>query len=189
MAKIKRRKNNKLLYNPRSNKPKKRKDIQGTIVNSAIVILSLLVVAFIFSFSNRQIQAGVPIEVTFPAIQNTPKLAVDIYEQNPILDIEVEILNGCGIPGLAGKVSDFLRTKQFDVVRAENADHYNYDQTLIILRNENVDGLRKIADLFSMDENTDSRVKHIPNDQLDVDVTVILGKDITQIKPLAEVIP
>ncbi|MFQ6678371.1 MAG: LytR C-terminal domain-containing protein [Fidelibacterota bacterium] len=188
MAKIKRRKKNKLLYKSRANTPKKRKDIQGTIVNSAIVVLSLLVVAFIFSFSNRQIQTGVPIEVTFPAIQDTPKLAMEIYEQNPILDIEVEVLNGCGIPGLAGKVSDFLRTKHLDVVRAENADHYNYDQTLVILRNENVDGLQKIANLFSMDEKSDARVKHIPNDQLDVDITVILGKDISQIKPFSEVI-
>lgn len=188
MAKIKRRKKNTLLYNPRTNRPKKRKDIQGTIVNSAIVILSLLLIAFIFSFSNRQIQNGVPIEVKFPAIQNTPKLAVEIYEQNPILDIEVEVLNGCGIPGMAGKISDFLRSKQLDVVRSENADHYNYDQTLIILRNENFDGLKKIADLFAMDEKNDPRVKHLPNEQLSVDVTIILGKDISKIKPIAEFI-
>ncbi len=188
MAKIKRRKKNSLLFDSRISRPKKRKDIQGTIVNSAIVILSLLLVAFIFSFSNRQVQNGVPIEVTFPAIQDTPKLAVEIYEQNPIMDIEVEVLNGCGIPGMAGKVSDFLRAKQFDVVRSENADHYNYDQTLIILRNENFDGLKKIADLFAMDEKKDPRVKHLPDDQLKVDITIILGKDISKIKPFVEFI-
>ena len=27
----------------------------------------------------------------------------------------IEVLNGCGIPGAAGKVADFLREKQFDV--------------------------------------------------------------------------
>ncbi len=188
MTKIIRRKKSSLLLKSRTRRPKKRKDIQGTIVNSAIVILSLLLVAFIFSFSNRQIQHGVPIQVTFPAIQDAPKLAVEIYEQNPIMDIEVEVLNGCGIPGMAGQVSDFLRAKQLDVVRSENADHYNYDQTLVILRNENFEGLKKIADLFAMDEKEDPRVKHLPNDQLSVDITVILGKDISQIKSISEFI-
>ena len=27
----------------------------------------------------------------------------------------IEVLNGCGVPGAAGKVADFLREKQFDV--------------------------------------------------------------------------
>jgi len=188
LAKIKRRQKSNLLINSRTSGPKKRRDIQGTIVNSAIVILSLLLVAFIFSFSNRQVQSGVPIEVTFPSIKDAPKLAAEIYEKNPILDIEVEVLNGCGVPGLAGKVSEYLRTNQLDVVRSENADHYNYDKTLIILRNENFEGLKKVAEMFGMDETSDPRIKHLPDNQLDVDVTVIIGNDISQIKPLSKII-
>ena len=50
------------------------------VINSAIAILSLLLVAFIFSFSDRQTQSGVPIEVKFPTLDDTPRLATEIYE-------------------------------------------------------------------------------------------------------------
>lgn len=186
MARIKRRKNNKFFFSSKSSRPAKRRDIKGSLINSAIVILSLLLVAFIFSFSNRQIQTGIPIEITFPSLPETPKLAVAIYEQKPILDIEVEILNGCGVPGLAGKISDYLRSQQMDVVRSKNADHYNYDQTILILRNENSDGLKKIAKSFGIDIDDETRIKHIPDDQLNVDITVIIGSDFATIKPLVD---
>ena len=116
-----------------------RKDFQGSMINSAIVVLSLLLVAFIFSFITKQTHNGVPIEITFPDIPNQPRLAVEIYEKKPIMDIEVEILNGCGVSGLASKVSDLLRDNNIDVVRSENADNFNYTQTMLILRNENLE--------------------------------------------------
>ena len=79
------------------------------LVNSGIAVMSLLLVEFIFSFSERQVQSGVPIEVKFPSMPDTPKLATEIYESNPLLDIQVEILNGCGTPGIAAKFSELLR--------------------------------------------------------------------------------
>ena len=156
------------------------------LVNSAIAILSLLLLAFIFSFSNRQIQTGVPIEITFPSLPDTPKLAIEIYEENPILDIEVEILNGCGVPGLAEKVSNYLRSQQMDVVRSDNADHYNYDQTILILRNENLEGLKKVSQSFGINEQDELRIKHIPDEKLSVDITVIIGSDFATINPLVD---
>jgi hypothetical protein len=186
LARIKRRKQNKYLFSSKSSRPNKRRDIKGSLINSAIVILSLLLIAFIFSFSNRQIQSGVPIEITFPSLPETPQLAVAIYEQNPVLDIEVEILNGGGVPGVAGKITNYLRSQQMDVVRSENADHYNYDQTILILRNENSDGLKKIAKSFGIDIDDETRIKHIPDDQLNVDITVIIGSDFATIKPLED---
>jgi len=112
------------------------------LINTGIAVMSLLLVAFIFSFSGRQTQSGIPIEVKFPSLPDTPKLAIDIYEENPIFEVEVEILNGCGEPGLAAKFSDLLRKKQVDVVRSENADHFEYAKTILIQRNENVKGMK-----------------------------------------------
>ena len=59
------------------------------LINAGIAVLSLLLVAFIFSFSGRQTQTGVPIEVKFPSISDTPMLATEIYDANPILDVEI----------------------------------------------------------------------------------------------------
>ena len=109
---------------------------QMGIVNAGIGVMSVLLFAFIFSFSTRQTQTGVPIKaVTFPTSDEAPKLATEIYEANPVLDIEVEIPNGCGEPGVAAKFSEFLRDKRVDVVRSENADNFDYSTTLLIQRN------------------------------------------------------
>jgi hypothetical protein len=158
--------------------------LQNSIINTAIVILSLLVVAFIFSFSRQYTQSGIPIEVSFPAEPEPARLAVEIYEQNPILDIEVEVLNGCGEAGLASRVSDFLRTNRIDVVRAENADHFAYTQTLLIQRNENVEALQKVAATLGFNPEDKRHVLIQPDAASDVDLTLIIGQDYRTIPPL-----
>ena len=151
------------------------------LINAAIAVMSLLLVAFIFSFSGRQTQTGVPIEVKFPSLTDTPRLATEIYDDNPVLDVEIEILNGCGEPGLAAKFSNFLRQNRFDVVRSENADHFDYDKTILIQRSENISGLKLVADALGFNmENTDQVITSVdPN--LDVDLTLIIGKDFQSI--------
>lgn len=160
-----------------------RKDFQGSMINSAIVVLSLLLVAFIFSFTTKQTHNGVPIEITFPDIPE-PRLAVEIYEKKPVMDIEVEILNGCGVVGLASKVSDLLRDNNIDVVRSENADNFNYTQTMLILRNENLEELNYVAKSLGLNPTEDPRVIHQPDESLSVDLTLILGKDFSSIKSI-----
>ena len=70
MAKIKRRKSSKLFSTPRK-KTRGNKVKQMGLINAGIAVLSLLLVAFIFSFSGNQIQMGVPIEVKFPSMPDT----------------------------------------------------------------------------------------------------------------------
>ena len=151
------------------------------LVNSGIAVMSLLLVAFIFSFSERQVQSGVPIEVKFPSMPDTPNLATEIYKSNPLLDIQVEILNGCGTPGIAAKFSELLRDKRVDVVRSENADHFEYEKTILIQRNENINGMKHVAQVLGFNiENSEKVITSIdPN--LDVDLTLIIGKDFPSI--------
>lgn len=154
------------------------------LINSAIAILSLLLVAFIFSFSNRQTQSGIPIEVTFPTMSDAPKLATEIYEANPVMDIQIEILNGCGEPGIAAKFSDLLRNIRVDVVRSENADHFDYDKTLLILRNENIFGMKHVANALGFDINNSNQVITAADPNLDVDITLVIGKDFRSISSI-----
>ena len=97
-----------------------------------------------------------------------------MYEQKPVMDIEVEILNGCGVSGLASKVSDLLRDNNVDVVRSENADNFNYTQTMLILRNENLEDLNYVAKSLGLNPAEDPRVIHQPDESLSVDLTLIL---------------
>ena len=154
------------------------------LVNSGIAVMSLLLVAFIFSFSDRQTQTGVPIQVKFPTMPDTPKLATELYAAYPVLDIQIEILNGCGTPGIAAKFSQFLREKRVDVVRSENADHFEYEKTILIQRTENVNGMQHVAEALKFDIKNPDQVITSVDPNLDVDLTLIIGKDYNSISAI-----
>ncbi|MBT3300337.1 MAG: LytR C-terminal domain-containing protein [Candidatus Marinimicrobia bacterium] len=166
-------------------KTKKRSNPQGTILNSAIAIVGVLLIAFIFSFTKNVSQTRIPIEVVFSSTTEQPILAVDVYQESPIEDIKVEVLNGMGERGIANKVAIYLRRNQVDVLNADNADHHDYSNTMIIQRNENIESLKKIANAFGVDYKTSNIIHVKPDENVGVDVSIILGKDIRSFTPLA----
>ena len=166
---------------------KKKSHSQSLTLNAAIGIVGVLLLGFIYSFSRNVSQTGVPIEVTFPKVIAQP-LAVDVYMSNPIQDIKVEVLNGCGVLDLAARTTEFLRSQQIDVVRSDNADHHQYQHTLIIQRNERVESLQKVAASLGINVTDSSHVQIIPDESLGIDVTVILGKDYTTLTKLEDFI-
>ena len=98
-------------------------------------------------------------------------------------------MNGCGIKGIAARTADFLRTHQVDVVRSDNADRYDYPNTVIISRNENVESLKAVSRSFGIAMNDETHILIVPDESLGVDVTVILGKDIYDFPELSSLIP
>ena len=157
-------------------------------LNAAIGIVGVVLLGFIYSFPRNVTHSGVPIEVTFPKIE-VQSLAVEVYQANPIQNIKVEVLNGCGIKGIAARTADFLRTHQVDVVRSDNADRYDYPNTVIISRNENVESLKAVSRSFGIAMNDETHILIVPDESLGVDVTVILGKDIYDFPELSSLIP
>ena len=184
MAKINTKKSPRFsLFDMGRSKAKKAKKMG--IINAGIAVMSVLLFAFIFSFSSRQSQSGVPIRtVTFPSTDGVPKLATEIYEANPVLDIEIEILNGCGEPGIAARFSEFLRDQRVDVVRSENADNFDYITTVLIQRNENTLGLKHVADALKFDIKNSERVMTVIDPSSDVDITLVIGKDFKSINSI-----
>jgi len=183
VSKIKLSKSSKFFSGPRK-KARGNKAKKMGLVNSGIAVMSLLLVAFIFSFSDRQTQTGVPIQVKFPTMPDTPKLATELYAADPVLDIQIEILNGCGTPGIAAKFSQFLREKRVDVVRSENADHFEYEKTILIQRTENVNGMQHVAEALKFDIKNPDQVITSVDPNLDVDLTLIIGKDYNSISAI-----
>ncbi len=156
-------------------------------LNAAIGIVGVLLLGFIYSFSRNVTHTGVPIEVTFPKTEPR-RLAADVYQSNPIQNIKVEVLNGCGLKGIAAQTADFLRANHVDVVRSDNADHYNYPNTVIISRNENVESLKAVSKSFGVSLDNKTHIMTDPDESLGVDVTVILGKDITNFTAISDFI-
>jgi len=156
-------------------------------LNAAIGIVGVLLLGFIYSFSRNVTHTGVPIEVTFPKIDPRP-LAIEVYQKNPIQNIKVEVLNGCGLKGIAARTAEFLRDNHVDVVRSDNADHYNYPNTVIISRNENVESLKAVSKSFGVTLDDKTHIMTDPDESLGVDVTVIIGKDITNFTAISDFI-
>jgi len=169
--------------------PRKKKShpYKNLPLDIAIGIAGILLIGFIYSLSQNTIHTGVPIKVTFPEIDAPKMLAKELYNTDPIKNIKVEILNGCGIKGIAAKTSEFLRSEhRIDVIRSDNANNYNYSKTIIIGRNENLDKILSVSKAFDISINDTNHIRHVPDETLGVDVTVILGKDINSFPHTSE---
>lgn len=103
-----------------------------------------------------------------------------VNDPPPAEIIQVEVLNGCGVPGTGDRFKDFLRSKGCDVVNVENYINFNVEKTLVIDRIGNISNAKKIASLLG------SKVSSVfpqLNDDYFVDVTVIIGKDYRELNP------
>jgi len=89
-------------------------------------------------------------------------------------NVSVEILNGCGISGVAALFKDIVHEKTFDVLNTENAAHFRYDNTLIIARTDNVDAAFKLAEELGISKE---RVSIDADASLAIDITMIIGHD------------
>jgi len=71
-----------------------------------------------------------------------------------------------------------------DVVRSENADHFEYEKTILIQRNENVEGMKYVANALGFDFENNERIITSIDPNIDVDLTLIIGKDYHSISPI-----
>ena len=87
--------------------------------------------------------------------------------------IRVEVLNGAGVDQLARRATDRLRELGFDVVYYGNADQFDLDSSVAIARLDSIEPARRVADALGV-----QRVEHEPDENLYLDVSLILGKDL-----------
>jgi hypothetical protein len=92
--------------------------------------------------------------------------------------IQVEILNGCGVPGIADKFTDELRKKNFDVVHTGNYRSFNIDETIVISRTGNRESAEFLAKAIGIDET--AVVTQI-NKEYFLHATLIMGKNYKQL--------
>ena len=74
-------------------------------LNVAISFAGLILLGFIYSFSQNQLHDGIEIEPTISNTYQQPVLAKDIYIQHQIEDIKVEVLNGFCVTALSAKAT------------------------------------------------------------------------------------
>ncbi len=89
----------------------------------------------------------------------------------------IALLNGSLEANLAADTADTLRAEGFNVVRYDNADRFDYAETIIIDRDGKEYTVAALADFFLIDPGA---VRHSTEIASDADVIVILGRDYAQ---------
>lgn len=96
--------------------------------------------------------------------------------EDKIHGFRIEVLNGTGADGLGSKTATALRQKGIDVFQVENADHFDYKETILIGRKKN-DSLAALGQALGC-RNV---IEQLSDDSF-VDATLILGADYKMLK-------
>lgn len=88
-------------------------------------------------------------------------------------EVQVLILNGCGKPGIAGKVAEKLIKSGYKIVDTRNARNFNYNKTqILVYKKKGQEEATNIKELLGMGVILK---RSIPQDV--ADLAVIVGKD------------
>jgi len=87
----------------------------------------------------------------------------------------LEVLNGCGVPGIGESVASAIDMNSFEVVSSTNANSFDYAETVIIIYSEDRDIISAAEKL--QNELEVGRIESHPQTHDISDITVIVGKD------------
>ncbi len=98
--------------------------------------------------------------------------------------VQVEVLNGCGVQGISQQVRKYLRSQGFDVVYIDNAENFDFPETVVLDRRGEAaisDESRSVATVLGT-----PHVIQQKNEERLVDVTVVVGQDYRQLRSYEE---
>ncbi len=137
-------------------------------------------------FSSENTTAGAP-EATASESATSPAGSAETEPEphQPALEpvkqnTQVEVLNGCGVSGIAKSTTDFLRQSDIDVVYMGNHTSYSVPNSRIIDRTGDRDTALRIAEILGIDSQF---VETEMDNSKQLEVTIILGKDYKTLKP------
>ncbi|MCU7498166.1 MAG: LytR C-terminal domain-containing protein [Bacteroidota bacterium] len=145
-----------------------KKSTANIFLNVVIFLLGAIILYMAYAIAAKLMHSETPAEAAAKT-------------QSPSVIIQAEVLNGCGIGGVADRFTDFLRNNKVDVVNVSNYSSFDMDKTLVIDRTGNMANAKKIAELLGIKE--ENVIQQINNEYF-VDVSIVIGRDYNQLKPL-----
>jgi hypothetical protein len=149
------------------------KSAATTLLIWALVIFNLFIIA---SFVSKFWGAPGGNEVAFTKDGEIP------VQSLPVKKIQVEVLNGCGVPGIAKTITEYLREKGYDVVKVDNYESFNVSETMVIDR-RSLDKTNAIQVAKIMGVASDKGVAPFLNQELLLDVSIVIGHDYKNLTP------
>jgi len=145
----------------------KNSEPNSLILNATIGFLSLLLLLLLIGLFTR---------IIYPRIQ-TQRAA----ENSPLIGeiIQLEVLNGCGVPGLANDFTSILRKNGFDVVQTGNFDNFDMEKTVVISRSFNTENAQRVARALGV---SPENILVEASEDFYLDATVVIGSDYNTLK-------
>ena len=150
----------------------KKKNVNASLNSFAINILIFLLFTVIIYLSYSLFIKLNKKEIAEKELRNSGK---------PAEIIQVEVLNGCGVSGIADRFTDYLRENNVDVVKTGNYIQFDIDETIVIDRIGNKANSDYVAELLNV--RSGNSITQINNDYF-VDVTVIIGRNYFKQSPI-----
>ena len=97
-------------------------------------------------------------------------------EYPEIESITAEVLNGCGVSGIATEFAQILRANGIDAYNPANASSFGFPKTLLLDRKGQKTVADSVANILNLPENC---ILIQRNDDM-MDITLIIGKDYQQ---------
>ncbi len=172
---------------------KKRKETKEVIENLRLNLTILFLIGVNFLFVSSFVCQSLKNQGTEGALTSTD-LEGFSFERPPAQDfkveeipfdnvpqkLKVEVLNGCGTPGIAKDLTDYLRRNEFDVVYYGNFENQSINETLVIDRRDaRLKNAKIIGNAIGVQED---RMFPQISPQRQLDVTIIIGKNYPQLK-------
>lgn len=144
-------------------------NVRGCLETTAVLALALVVGGFLTSTWLAHSGGGEP-------AAGVPEDGPPGFSAEERGRIRVEVRNGSGIAGAAGRTTEFLRDAGFDVVDFGNADRFDHERTVVVDRVGHPRRAREVAAaLRGVPIRTD------PDSSLFLDVTVVIGEDLEEV--------
>jgi hypothetical protein len=135
----------------------------GRKLDYLLVLTSVLVIAFVGSFA-----------VKYSIGESSPEVRPPAY-------LRFQVLNGCGVGGAAAKFASWIRNKStseivIDVIDESNFTTFDEEKTMLLVRDATAAQVERVAELIGF---TAEQIVHkeLDDNFLDIDFTIVLGKD------------
>ena len=135
------------------------------------------------TFEEYEVKDQIPAADDFEESTSTLSEEVDLAELDQIDEIEkidwstlkIDVLNGCGIAGIARKSEQWLVKNGYRVRITENADRHDYAISFLQDRSGHLDAAIELAEALNLSLDQIQELKGTPSPY--TDLTLVIGKD------------
>ena len=152
--------------------PIDRKKLVQTII---LCTMGFVILLMSLSFINR---------ITAKPTSNSPSTETTYFDLKQQTKVKVQILNACGIDGIAKKVKDYLVANGIDVTETGNYKGL-IDKTILLVKDGESQSLDRISDLLGIDKSSILKETGGTNRTIN---SVIIGKDYNVLKAFNKVV-